>query len=248
MSTKNTCIKVCDFTKKYDDRTACLKINFEAKENSITGILGANGAGKTTLLKALCAVHLPTEGTIEICGTEDPVSIRKITGYVKENSNLDENLTVKETLCFQEDLFSVPKNKKKEIFESAVKICALEDVLSSKCGTLSKGYMQRVSLAKAICQDPKVLVLDEVFAGLDPLQIVHVRSELKKISQTKTIIFSTHTIEDAVALCDRILVIAEGKVLAYGTAEDLISQTNTRSMEEAFVNLTSGKKDEKLNQ
>lgn len=248
MSTKNSCIKVSCFTKKYAEKTACSFITFEVDENSITGILGANGAGKTTLLKALCAVHMPTEGTVEICGTEDPAAIRKITGYVKENSNLDENLTVKETLYFQQDLFSVPENRRQEVFESAVKICSLEDVFAAKCGTLSKGYQQRVSLAKAICQDPKVLVLDEVFSGLDPLQIVHTRNELKKLSQTKTIIFSTHTIEDAVSLCDKILVMADGTVRAYGTAEELISLTKTESLESAFVNLTSGNKNEEFDQ
>lgn len=242
MSTKNTCIKVSDFTKKYADKTACLKISFETEENSITGILGANGAGKTTLLKALCAIHMPTEGSIEICGIKEPSEIRKITGYVKENSNLDENLTVKESLFFQQDLFSVSGNIRKELFESAVKMCELKDVLFAKCGTLSKGYRQRVSLAKAICQNPKVLILDEVFSGLDPIQIIHIRTELKKLSQAKTIIFSTHTIEEAASLCDKILVMANGEVRAYGTSQELISLTKTKSLEEAFINLTSGNK------
>ena len=232
----NNAVKLESFTKKYSKKIACNEIDFTAEECSVTGLLGPNGAGKSTILKAIWGEIYPTTGFVSVCGFSRLEDIKKIIGYVPEIPELEENLTVKETLVLEAGLYSV-KNAVDRIKE-ALSICQLTDVVSCKVKNLSKGYRQRVSLAKALCSDPKVLVLDEFSAGLDPVQTVQLRNNIKKLSEKITVIFSTHHIEEAVSLCKDIYILKRGVIAAHGTAESIAKDNGCHNLEEAFLKVT----------
>lgn len=228
-------VELISFCKDYGKFSACKNINFYAEKNSITGILGPNGAGKTSVLKAICGLHYQTSGTIKICGTEETDEFKKLTAFVPEVPELDSSLTVKETLFFEAEISGQKKNEAEMTVKKAAEICGLEEVFSKKISNLSKGFKQRTSLAKAICKLPKILVLDEFSAGLDPAQIASFRKKLKELSSSMTIIFSTHHIEEAVSLCNRIYIIANGEVAACGTEKEITKKFNCKNLEEAFI-------------
>ncbi|MCQ2241477.1 ABC transporter ATP-binding protein [Treponema sp.] len=234
----NDCVKLEAFTKKYGDKIACNSVDFIAGKNSITGLLGPNGAGKTTLIKTVCGEIYPTSGSVNLFGETDPDRIKKITGYVPETPELEEKLTVKETLWLQAKLYSVESVER--AVNQAVETCDLKEVLGTKVKKLSKGFKQRVSLAKALCIEPKVLVLDEFSAGLDPSQTVQLRKRIKKIAENTTIIFSTHHIDEAVSLCDSIFILNKGNLVAHGTTESIVKETSCKNLEEAFLKLIEG--------
>lgn len=241
----NNSIIVESFTKKYSNKIACNKINFTAKQNSIVGLLGPNGAGKTTLLKTISGIIYPTIGYISVYNFTSIEQIRKITGYVPETPELENNLTVKETLCLQSSLYS--KTNKNEIINNAIKLCGLQEVLSSYIKNLSKGYKQRVSLAKALCINPKVLILDEFFSGLDPSQIVELKNKIKQLSKNTTIIFSTHNLQEAISLCNDFYILDKGNIATHGTKESIIANTDSKSFEEAFFKIIDSKKTKEEN-
>lgn len=230
----NNSVELVSFSKFYGKKTACENINFTAREKSITGILGPNGAGKSTLLKAIGGECYPTLGLVSVCNKTNPDEIRFVTGYVPELPSLEPGMTVKDVLCLQADLYKLTESEQKKAVQYAVDFCGLDEVLSKKCRTLSKGFKQRVSLAKALCSNPKVLILDEFSAGLDPLQIAEMRKKIKEYSGNATVIFSTHHIEEAEYLCDYIYIIADGKICAHGTKKDLIEFTKTNCLEDAY--------------
>lgn len=239
MKTNNNSAVLADFTKIYEKGTgsvkACDKINFEAKENSITGILGLNGAGKSTMLKALCGLHNATEGTVEVCGFTEGKDIRNVCGYVPEFPELENMFTVYETLKLECELKGVEKNKIESSINEAVSVMELKKVLYKRVGTLSKGYLQRTSFAKALCGNPKVLILDEFSGGLDPAQIIELRKNIKKIAKNKTVIFSTHHIDEAQSLCDFAYIVHNGKIVANGTIEEIVAGSKKNNLEEAFM-------------
>ena len=237
-------IEVESFTKIYGGskgRVACSDVNFSAGASRVVGILGPNGAGKSSLLKARCGFHYPTSGKISVCGTSDPNEIRRITGYVPEFPELDKKLTVTETLYLEARLRGLSETEIKRNIEKALSLAELEDVAWQKVGTLSKGYTQRASFAKAICFDPMVLVLDEFSGGLDPAQTVKMRRTVKKLSEKKIVIQSTHRIEEAEQLCDFIYVMDRGKMVARGTINEIVAGSGKKNLEEAFISLTQGK-------
>lgn len=228
-------IELISFCKDYGKFPACKNINFYAEKNSITGILGPNGAGKTSVLKAICGLHYQTSGTLKICGTEEIDKFKKLTAFVPEVPELDSSLTVKETLFFEAEISGLKKTETELTIKNAAEICGLEEVFSKKISELSKGFKQRTSLAKAICKLPKILVLDEFSAGLDPAQIASFRKKIKELSSSMTIIFSTHHIEEAVSLCNRIYIISNGEVAACGTEKEITKKFNCKNLEEAFI-------------
>ncbi len=235
-------IEVSSFTKVYGKgdraRTACSKVDFSAHAGQIVGILGPNGAGKSTLLKALCGVHYPTEGSVCVCGTDDANEIRRIVGYVPEFPELDRHLTVAETLYMEAYVHGLEQNEIAEGMKKALSIADLEEVADQKVGTLSKGYAQRTSFAKALCFGPEVLILDEFSGGLDPAQTVRLRRAVKKLSEHMIVIQSTHRIEEAEQLCDYIYVMNRGTVAAKGSLDDIVRESGKGSLEEAFLSLT----------
>ncbi|MBQ5491989.1 MAG: ABC transporter ATP-binding protein [Treponema sp.] len=237
-------VSLCNVTKRYGSKknivTACDSINLEVSCGHVIGLLGPNGAGKSTVLNMVCGRLLPDSGTVTVCGTTDTGAIRSVTGFVSETPELDPHLTVKETLFFECSLYGMPQNKALEHIKHAVKDLELESVLEKKVSVLSKGFAQRTSLARAICTDPQVLVLDEFSGGLDPAQIVGIRSVIKKLSKTKAVIFSTHHIDEALSLCDRMYIMNHGSIVQSGSAEEIVKATHTQNLEQAFLRLTGG--------
>lgn len=235
-------VKIEAFTKIYgkngNERKACDNVDFEASSGSVTGLLGPNGAGKSTLLKVAGGILYPSSGSVTVAGFTDLKDIRSVTGNVPEFPRLDGKLTVKEALVQNIYLHGYEKKDLERLLDSAVKSADLEDVLNQKISSLSKGYTQRVSFALAVSSDPKVLILDEFSGGLDPAQIVKIRRSIKKLAEKKIVILSTHLIQEAESLCDYIYVMNGGHVVARGTKEEIIRNTNCTSLEKAFLKLT----------
>ncbi len=240
---KDNYVELKSFTKIYKQGKkniyACENIDFKAQKGSITGLLGPNGAGKSTLLKALCGVHYATNGSINVCGFTDSADIREVCGYVPEFPILEANMTVQEVLLTQAALHKLDKKEAIENIKKASNILNLNDVLDAKVKTLSKGYKQRVSFAKALSFNPTVLVLDEFSAGLDPAQVVSLRKSIKHLAKDKIIILSTHRIEEAESLCDNVYILSQGKMVCSGTIKEITTLSKTSSLEQAFLKLTA---------
>ena len=247
-------IELIDFSKSYSRKKdfAVQNINLKAEKGSITGLLELNGAGTTTVIKAVCALHFATEGKV-LCSKDEkmhdahnePETVKKSIGYVPEQPVLPEFLTVREYLSFIQDMYEVPSENKENLFRKTVSDCYLETVLDKKIRELSKGFRQRVSLAAALVHDPENLILDEPVNGLDPAQIIQFRKIIKHAAETKTVLLSTHLMQEVQALCTKIYIISDGKISAEGTAEQIMNCTNTASIEDAFLKIT-GATDEKL--
>ncbi len=224
---------------------ACDGIDFHASAGSITTLLGPNGAGKSSLLKCIAGILLPSSGEICVHGEQEQSKIRASVGYVGEQPLLDGSLTVAESLFFEAELRSKHKRgdtdakSRSRLLKRAVRMTAIESVLDKKCASLSKGYAQRVSLAQAICSDPELLLLDEFSGGLDPAQIVGIRTGLKELAKEKTVIVSTHNIAEALELGGQIVIMKEGRLVATGKADEIIQNTGKENLEAAFLSLTT---------
>lgn len=238
-------IEIKSLTKIYGkgskEKVACRNLDLAVEPNQVIGLLGPNGAGKSTLLKVICGFHYPSYGTISVCGTSDFRQIRAITGYVPEFPSLDKKLTVLETLFLEARLRGLEEDDIRKNVSKALKIAELEDVANQKVATLSKGYTQRTSFAKALCFDPKVLILDEFSGGLDPAQTVRMRKAVEKLSEGRIVIQSTHRIEEAQQLCQKIFVMNKGSIVAGGTIDQIVKSTGKKNLEEAFLFLTNDK-------
>lgn len=244
-------IEVISLSKKYGNFLAVDDVSFCAYPGSVTGLLGPNGAGKTTILKTLCGLHYPTKGSVQIEGLEVadfPVAVKSLVGYVSELPALIPNITPKEFLTYIYEVYAaggMGKNKelfkrenKKHAVERVVENCGLNDVLYKPIGSLSKGYRQRLSFAQALIHDPAVLILDEPMSGLDPAQINQMRTLIKEVSKAKTVLLSTHLMQEVEALCNIVHVISKGKLVASGTAEQIRQSVKAPSFEKAFLLLT----------
>jgi len=217
-------IKVSGVTKKYPARLAVDHISFEVGRGEIVGFLGPNGAGKTTTMRMLTG-YLPMDaGTIEVAGydiAKDPLEVRKRIGYLPENCPLYPEMRVDEYLRFRAELKGVKSIGRKAKVNDVKERCGLTDVGSRIIGQLSKGYRQRVGLADSLVHDPDLLILDEPTVGLDPYQIRQVRELIKQLAEKHTILLSTHILPEVEAVCERILIINEGKIVASDTEENL---------------------------
>lgn len=238
-------IKIENFTKKYSKaKTAAENISIECGKG-ITGLIGLNGAGKSTVLKAASSLHFATEGKVSVSDSEgnffdcsENTSLaKKNTGFVPETSFLPKRLSVREFLKDSLELYEVPENKRKEYYLKALEICFLSEVEMQKIGALSKGFVQRLLLASALIHRPENLILDEAASGLDPSQIIQFRKTVKDYSEDHCVLISTHIMQEVSALCDRIYVIKEGKIIAEGSEDELSEKTSSRNLEEAFLKL-----------
>lgn len=245
-------IELSSVSKTYKGslKPAVNDISITIKDSRVTGLLGPNGAGKTTLLKAILGIHFPDKGTITINGHsyEDYREIQRITGFVSENARFSEQYLVSELLWEQASIrydAGSLKDLPVHAIKKAVKQFALEDVLEKKIKTLSKGYRQRLSFALAILHDPAILILDEPVSGLDPLQIVEMRKYINLLSETKTILLSTHLMQEAESLCSDIIIMHQGKMIATGSAESICSSVKAKTLEDAFIALVSEKDTDK---
>lgn len=208
--------------KKYGKQIAVNNISFELKKGEIVGLLGPNGAGKSTIMKIITSYVQADAGNAEVMGYnifDDPISVKKNIGYLPESNALYHEMYIKEFLRFIGGIYKV-KNLKARI-EEVVKIAGLEKEQHKKIGALSKGYKQRVGIAQAIIHDPEVLILDEPTSGLDPNQLVEIRSLIKEIGKEKTVLFSSHIMQEVEAVCDRIIILNNGNLIADNSTKEL---------------------------
>lgn len=207
---------VKDLTKKYGEQLAVNHVSFEAKKGQIVGFLGPNGAGKSTTMKIATCYLTPTSGTVEICGYDvltSPLDVRKNVGYLPEHNPLYLDMYVHEYLSFIGSLHHLRGEQKNKRLNEVVELCGLEREQHKKIGALSKGYRQRVGLAQALIHEPPVLILDEPTSALDPNQIIEVRNVIKQISKERTVLFSSHILQEVKALCDRVVIINLGEIV-----------------------------------
>lgn len=215
-------VQVQQLTKIYGQQRAVNNISFEAHKGQVLGFLGPNGAGKTTTMKIITCFIPQSEGQVTVCGhdvTKDPIEVRRHIGYLPEHNPLYKDMYIKEYLTFIAGMHHIP-NKRSRVDEM-IEMTGLTREQHKRIGTLSKGYRQRVGLAQAMLHDPEVLILDEPTSGLDPNQLVEIRSLIKRIGEEKTVIFSTHIMQEVQALCDRVVIINKGNLVADDTIADL---------------------------
>lgn len=217
-------VRVKNLTKIYGEQKVVDDISFEVQEGEIVGFLGPNGAGKSTTMKIATCYIPPTSGQLTINGLDverDSVEVRKLIGYLPEHNPLYLDMYVHEYLGFIGSLYQLSGRRLKDRVASMVEMCGLTREQNKKIGTLSKGYRQRVGLAQALIHDPPVLILDEPTTGLDPNQLVEIRQLIKETSQAKTVIFSTHIMQEVQALCDRVVIIDRGRLVADSLVSEL---------------------------
>ena len=217
-------INVQKLTKYYGSTCALKDVSFEVDQGEILGLLGPNGAGKTTTLRILTCYLRPTEGTIKVKEhdvLQNPLAVKQMIGYFPETAPLYPDMLVFDYLLYIAEMRQIEPGKRIDRLKLLCDLCGLEAVMHRPISEISKGYKQRVGLAHAMMKDPEILVLDEPTAGLDPNQIVEIRSIIKEIGRTKTVILSTHILTEAEATCDRVVIINEGQVAADGSLEKL---------------------------
>ncbi|HDY66358.1 MAG TPA: ATP-binding cassette domain-containing protein [Candidatus Scalindua sp.] len=220
-------INVKHLTKRYVNIAAVDDISFDVGEGEIVGLLGPNGAGKTTTMRILTCFMPATEGVATVAGYDvftDSLNVRQQIGYLPENVPLYLDMRVKEYLMFRAKLKYIPRRERKKKIDYCLEMCGISDVQNQITGTLSKGYRQRVGLADALVHDPKILILDEPTIGLDPNQIRQIRQVIKDLGQKHTILLSTHILPEVEMICDRVMIINKGKIVAMDTPENLMKQ------------------------
>ncbi len=218
-------IAVKHLSKYYGEQAAVDNISFEAKQGEILGFLGPNGAGKSTTMKVITTFIPPTEGIVEVAGlniSEHPLTIQQKIGYLPENNPLYLDMYVIEYLNFIGRIYKL-KDLTSRI-DDVIQMVGLEKEQHKQIGALSKGFRQRVGLAQAIIHDPEVLILDEPTSGLDPNQLEEIRDLIKEIGKEKTVMLSTHIMQEVEAICDRVIIIKNGKIVANERAADLQTQ------------------------
>lgn len=234
-------IEIKNLTKKYNDKTVVNNISLDIKEGELFSLLGTNGAGKTTTIKMISTLIKQNSGSIKVLGYDtlnEYMNIRKEINVSPQETAVAMNLTVYENLYFMANIYQI-KNKKDKIDE-LIKTFKLEEVLNQKAHTLSGGYMRKLSIALSLINNPKVLFLDEPTLGLDVLSRKELWNTIKSLKRKITIILTTHYMEEAEDLSDRVAIMNKGNIIDLGTPEYLIKKTKTKNMEDAFVSLVTG--------
>ncbi|MEQ9404495.1 MAG: gliding motility-associated ABC transporter ATP-binding subunit GldA [Cyclobacteriaceae bacterium] len=222
-------IVVDNLTKIYGTQKALDGVSFEAPKGMITGFLGPNGAGKSTTMKIATGYISPTSGKVLVTGIDviqEQLKVKKITGYLPEHNPLYLEMYVKEYLSFIAASYKLSDMKKR--VSEVIDLCGLDLEQKKKISALSKGYRQRVGLAQSLIHDPEVLILDEPTGGLDPNQLVEIRKVIKEVSQQKTVILSTHIMQEVEALCDKVIIINRGKIVADDEVKNLKQEKNAK--------------------
>ena len=223
-------IKIEHLIKRYGDKTVVNDIGFQVGDGEIVGFLGPNGAGKSTTMNILTGYLSATSGTVEIDGfdiLENALEAKKLVGYLPEQPPLYPDMTVREYLQFVYELKRCTLNRKKHIAEIC-EVVKIDDVYNRIIGHLSKGYKQRVGIAQALIGNPKVIILDEPTVGLDPKQVVEIRNLIRTLGLDHTVILSTHILSEVQAVCDRIIIINKGKIMADERTEELATAVSGR--------------------
>ncbi len=232
-------IRVHALSKNFNNFTVVDQVSFEVKRGEVLGFLGPNGAGKSTTMKMLTCFIPPSSGTAEICGfsiLDDPLQVRAQIGYLPESAPSYDEMLVGEFLSFVAEIRGYGGKELRRRVSIVIEMTALGEVKEQLIETLSKGFRQRTSLAQALLHDPPVLILDEPTDGLDPNQKHEVRSLIQRISEERTILISTHILEEVEAVCTRAMIISAGKVVGYGTPDELMSQSLYRNSVTVSVN------------
>lgn len=226
-------IEVTQISKSYGTQKALDNISFTVNKGEIVGFLGPNGAGKSTLMKILTTYISADEGTAKVNGFDvntNTLEVQKSVGYLPEHNPLYLDLYVREYLTFNADVYKVAKSR----IEEVIALTGLTPESHKKIGQLSKGYRQRVGLATALLHNPAVLILDEPTTGLDPNQLVEIRDLIKNIGKDKTVFLSTHIMQEVEAICDRVIIINKGKIVADNNIENLVQEITEQIIEVEF--------------
>ena len=243
-------IKVTNVTKVFGEQRALDHVSFEAKQGEIVGFLGPNGAGKTTMMKIITCLIPPTEGDVTVCGLDiwkDSLELRKKIGYLSEANPLYYDMYVREFLEFIAGIHHLKDIKQK--VAAIIEKTGLTPEQHKKIGALSRGFKQRVGIAQALIHDPEVLILDEPTTGLDPNQLIEIRELIRSYGKNRTVLLSTHIMQEVQAMCDHVIIINKGKLVADAQVSELpsmaekmglkhSSELNALDMEELFQALT----------
>ena len=224
-------IEVRDLTKTFGAVEAVRGISFRVEAGEIVGFLGPNGAGKTTTMRILAGIFPPTSGEVRIAGRDparDPLACRRAVGYFPEYAPFYPDLRVAGYLRFVARMKRLPRAERAGAVAQVLAWCGLEGVAGRRVGTLSKGYRQRVGLAQALCGNPPILILDEPTIGLDPEQVVEIRDLVRALGGSRTVFFSSHILSEVEALCERVIVVARGRLVGEGTARELSERVGRR--------------------
>ena len=226
-------IEVKNVTKKYGNFVAVDNISFTVNDGEVVGFLGPNGAGKSTTMNMITGFIEPTDGTIIVNGfdtSKQSIKAKQEIGYMPEGVPLYTDLTVKEFVTYMAELKKVPHKEKKERVENVLRETGIEDVADRLIRNLSRGYKQRVSLAGALVGDPKIVILDEPTVGLDPKQITEIRQLIKRLGKKHTVILSSHILSEVSQICEKVIIINKGKIVAIDTPENLEKETERQNV------------------
>jgi len=215
--------------RSYGAFEALRGVSFEVEAGEIVGLLGPNGAGKTTCMKVLAGSLAPTGGRVTVCGRDvlsDPIGVQRQLGYLPEGAPVYDEMAVEPYLAFVASARGLEPASRARAIERVVGQCGLQERVKQRISTLSRGYRQRVGLAQALLHEPKVLILDEPTTGLDPNQIVEIRSLIREVGRTRTVILSTHVLSEVQVTCDRVLIIHEGRLVADDRTERLLGASS----------------------
>jgi len=237
-------IEVRELTKRYGDLVAVDRVSFTARKGEVVGFLGPNGAGKTTTMRIITGFLPATHGTVKVENFDifdDSYEVRKRTGYLPENPPIYADMTVTSYLQFVGRIKGIPRAELNDKVDRAVHRCGLTEVTRRVLGHLSKGFRQRVGLAQAIIHEPSVLVLDEPTIGLDPRQIVDIRALVRELAAERTVILSTHILQEVAQICQKVVIINHGRIVV---EEEIGTLTQGATLEEVFMRYISSERAE----
>jgi len=232
-------ISAATVSKFYGSQKALDSVSFEIKQGEIVGFIGPNGAGKSTMMKIITGFIAPDEGSVSVCGLPSgpgAVEMKRLIGYLPENNPLYPEMYVREYLRYVADIYKLGP-KAKNAVSDVIDRTGLGAEQGKKIGALSKGYRQRVGLAQALIHDPAVLILDEATTGLDPNQIIEIRNLISAVGKEKTVMLSTHIMQEVEAICSRVIIINHGKIVADGPVAEISALSGAR-LEDTFRQLT----------
>lgn len=232
-------IIVKSLTKVYGKQKALNDVSLSIEDGEIVGLLGPNGAGKSTMMKILTCFIPPTSGDVKVCGYDifdNPMEVRRSIGYLPEQNPLYYDMYVREFLLFVAGIHRIEKKLRRERVEEIIELTGLSKEVNKKIAALSKGYKQRVGVAQALIHDPEVLILDEPTTGLDPNQLVEIRNLIKQVGKTKTVLLSTHIMQEVEAVCSRVVIINNGRLVADDETKHL---AEGGSLEKKFREITA---------
>jgi ABC-2 type transport system ATP-binding protein len=233
-------LEVRDVAKRFGPVAALDGISFTVRQGEIVGFLGPNGAGKTTTMRILAGIFPPSSGEVRVAGRDpqrESLACRRAVGYFPEHAPNYPELSVRGYLAFVARVKRLPRTTRAEAVARVLAACGLEAVAHRRVGTLSKGYRQRVGLAQALCGDPPILILDEPTIGLDPAQVVEIRDLVGGLRGSRTVLFSSHILSEVETLCERVVVIARGRIVGEGTPTELGERLGRTRLEDIFLEL-----------